>query len=402
MATRTKLILHTNAPWSPTGYGQQAALFAPLLAERYDVAISAFYGLEGAATVWNGIPIFAGLGGEFGNDTLVEHARAFFGGDPKAGLTLTLCDVWPLDPQLGERLNLVCWTPVDHCPAPPKVFEFLARSGAVPVAMTRFGGRMLALLDPLYVPHGCDVQAYRPADRVRARRGLLPPKAFLVGMVAANKGAPSRKAFPQALEAFKRFAARHDDAYLYLHTVLDPNQGRGVDLAALITAHDIPEDRVRQADQYALMHAPYQPAQMASIYSALDVLLNPSFGEGFGIPVLEAAACGVPSIVNDFTAMPEVQGPAGWKVGHHPYWTGLNSWQAIPKIDDIDQALEACYQLMPADRAVLSDRARWHAETYDHRRVCRDYFLPALRVAEQRFALRDPVRIPSRLEQVAA
>ena len=36
----TKLLWHSNAPWSPTGYGQQTSLFAPLLAEKYDLAIS--------------------------------------------------------------------------------------------------------------------------------------------------------------------------------------------------------------------------------------------------------------------------------------------------------------------------------------------------------------------------
>ena len=45
---RLKLLLHTNAPWSPSGYGQQVALFAPRLAEHTDVAISAFHGLANA------------------------------------------------------------------------------------------------------------------------------------------------------------------------------------------------------------------------------------------------------------------------------------------------------------------------------------------------------------------
>jgi glycosyltransferase involved in cell wall biosynthesis len=395
----TKLLIHSNAPWAPTGYGQQVALFAPLLAEHYDVAISAFYGLEGAPLTWNEIPVFPGLGGEFGNETLIEHAERFFG-DAHDGLVMTLCDVWPLEPSLGERLNLVCWCPVDHRPAPPKVFEFLAKSGAVPIAMSRFGQRMLALLDPLYCPHAVDGTSYTPGDRRRARRGLLPDNAFLIGMVAANKGHPSRKAFPQALEAAGRVMSRHDDVYLYLHTVLDAEHGRGVNIPALVEMLGIDEARVRKADQYALKYGPYQPAQMASIYRALDVLLSPSFGEGFGIPVLEAQSCGVPAIVTDYTAMSEVC-DAGWKVSHTPYFTGLSSWQAIPDIDAIERALEDCYALNAAARASLADRARRHAETYDVRRVLADFMLPSLRIAEQRFAEREPVTIPSRLAVAA-
>ena len=158
---KPKLLWHSNAPWTPTGYSQQTALFTPLLAEHYDVAISAFYGLEGAPLRWGKLPVFPGLGGDFGNDSLPQHAARFFGGDPKAGLVVTLCDVWPLDPKMAAGLNMVCWCPVDHEPAPPQVHDFFVDSGAVPVAMSRFGERRLGLLDPLYVP------ARRRHDRVQ-------------------------------------------------------------------------------------------------------------------------------------------------------------------------------------------------------------------------------------------
>ncbi len=47
-----KLLLHTNAPWSSSGYGQQAAMFAPRLAETHEVGISAFQGLTGSPAGW--------------------------------------------------------------------------------------------------------------------------------------------------------------------------------------------------------------------------------------------------------------------------------------------------------------------------------------------------------------
>ena len=40
-----KILLHSNAPWSASGYGQQAAMFAPRLADSHEVGISAFQGL---------------------------------------------------------------------------------------------------------------------------------------------------------------------------------------------------------------------------------------------------------------------------------------------------------------------------------------------------------------------
>jgi glycosyltransferase involved in cell wall biosynthesis len=45
-------------------------------------------------------------------------------------------------------------------------------------------------------------------------------------------------------------------------------------------------------------------------YQAADVLVYPSFNETFGLPVLEAMACGCPVVTSDTSSMPEVAGGA--------------------------------------------------------------------------------------------
>lgn len=381
----TRLLWHSNSPWSPTGYGAQTGLFLPHLREFYpELACSAFYGLEGAPLTWDGIPVFPGVGGNYGDEFLVQHAKRFFGGDPKDGLVVTLMDVWVLNPMWLGQVNAACWVPVDHDPAPPAVLSFFEQSGAVPVAMSRFGEERLASLDPLYVPHGVDTAKYRPYDRDAVRREVgVPEDFFLVGMVAANKGRPSRKGFSQAFQAFKRFAEKHDNAALFLHTAVQGAYAQGENIPAMLDALDIPADRVVIADQYRMMFDPYPASVMAKIYSAMDVLLNPSMGEGFGVPVLEAQACGVPAIVTDFSAMAEVCG-AGWRAEHVPWWTGQNSWQALPDVDDLTAALEECYALSGSQRDALSKQARDHALGYDVRRVTDKFMLPALAEAQKR------------------
>jgi glycosyltransferase involved in cell wall biosynthesis len=399
----TKLLWHSNAPWSPTGYGQQTGLFAPQLAKHYDLAISSFYGLEGSPITWGGVPVFPGIGGQFGDEYLVQHAKHFFGGDPRGGLVFTLMDVWVLNPEWMSQLNCAAWVPVDHEPAPPKVVDFFAKSDAVPIAMSKFGQRMLGRLDPLYVPHGIDTDIYKSHDRKAVREEVgFPQDGFLVGMVAANKGRPSRKGFAQAFQAFRKLAEKHDNAYLYLHTMVNAGIAGGEDIPAMLNALNIPQDRVMIADQYRVLFDPFSHGSMAKIYSAMDVLLNPAMGEGFGIPVLEAQACGIPAIVTNFSAMREVCGAgAGWHVDHTLYWTGLNSWQAVPDVDDIASALDECYELSATAREKLSQVARRHATNYALPKVMEEHMLPALRTAEQRFANQTPVTISPRLRAAA-
>jgi glycosyltransferase involved in cell wall biosynthesis len=50
---------------------------------------------------------------------------------------------------------------------------------------------------------------------------------------------------------------------------------------------------------------------LAILYSAADVYAHPSVWEGFGLPVLEAMACGAPVVASNAASLPEVTGSAG-------------------------------------------------------------------------------------------
>ena len=54
--------------------------------------------------------------------------------------------------------------------------------------------------------------------------------------------------------------------------------------------------------------------EMPAFYSAAELFLFPSLREGFGMPILEAMACGTPVITSVISSMPEVAGNAGWFV----------------------------------------------------------------------------------------
>lgn len=59
---------------------------------------------------------------------------------------------------------------------------------------------------------------------------------------------------------------------------------------------------------------PVADAQLRTLYHGAAALVFPSFKEGFGLPVLEAFACGCPVITSRRSSLPEVGGTAAWYI----------------------------------------------------------------------------------------
>ena len=280
-----KLLIHSNAPWVPSGYGTQTMQLCERLKADHDIAVSAYYGLQGSTLEWDGITVYPAGTSTFGNDIIRPHSEHHFDGE--RGLILTLLDVWVLKGKDYRGLPLASWVPLDHLKLQPIVHDFFVESEAIPIAMSRFGQKQLqdAGLKAFYVPHGIDTEVFTPLDRAECRERLnFPDDAFIVGMVAANQGQPSRKSFAEAFSAMARFMKAHDDVIFYLHTDTSGRRGGGVNLVQLANQCGIDKERIRECDQYRYYTGMLSPESLARAYNCLDVLLNPSAGEGFGIP----------------------------------------------------------------------------------------------------------------------
>lgn len=392
-----KILIHSNAPNVKTGYGVQCALLAELLHDAgHEVAISATYGQQGCSGSWKpenprnpelwerGIRVYQCGWEQQGNDIIHNHAMHFFGGDPLGGWIIPLLDVWALVNPLLDGFNVAAWAPVDHFPVPPGVLRFFERSGAVPVAMSRFGERAFhtAGLEAEYAPLAVDTRVYRPTEAwVHPTAGPIPGKhlmgapdeAFVVGMVAMNKDANDRKGFNEAFAAFGAFWRSHTDAVLYVHA--DPNgMGSSFNLHELALHCGIPPHAIVFPDIYAYQTG-FTPEMMAAVYSGMDVLLAPSHGEGFCVPLIEAQACGVPVIVTDFSAQPELVG-AGWKVLGQQQWDpAQHAFYIVPYINEIVERLGEAYY---ADLDELAPAAIAKAAEFDAARVFDEHWRPIL------------------------
>lgn len=394
-----KIIIHSNAPWCATGYGQQTAQLAKrLLANGHEVAVSALYGLSGAKLDWNGIMVYPNYVDPHGNDVLLGHAEDWFGGGVKDGLIITLYDAWVLAADQLREANVASWVPIDHDPAPPKVIRQLKASGAMPVAMSRHGQRMLqdAGLDPEYAPHGIDTQALAPTDP-KLWRGMIKPEIpedwFVAGIVAANKGNPSRKSFDVSFQAFAKHLKEHPDSLLYVHSEVSGAM-QGVNLIDLAQACEIPSENIRFSPQYHQSILGFAPEHMSAVFSSFDVLLNPAQGEGFGIPVIEAQSCGVPVIVTDWTAMSELCG-AGQRVEGQRQFTMGGSWTKSASVDEVTRALDQAYNRRGRD----AKKAREFALQYDADKVFDEHWRPILDKWQKHFD--DRVVVEPSVEVVA-
>ena len=370
----------SNAIWANTGYGVQGKHILPRLqALGYDVNMFAWYGLRGGALESNGTRIYPAYQHPWGVDVVTSHLK-----HAGADLLISLQDIWVLPDNYADLVHeagakWACWFPVDHDPIPPRVLE-LAETADYPITYSRFGQRMAreAGLDCGYIPHGVsDVYLKADMPKGEARKRLnLPESAFIISMVAANKGMPSRKAFPENLEAFKWVLRCLPDSILYLHTE-ETTIRDGVDFPALIQALEIPRQNIRFVDQYQrVLGIPEQ--HMAMIYRASDVLLASSMSEGFGIPILEAQACGTPVVTTDFSSMPELTWNGYDTEPAQRHWTALNSWVAVPDIDKVFGALMEIAEWTPEYRQSMSEHGREKARAYAWDVLVRDYWQPFL------------------------
>ena len=381
-----RALWYSNAPWAGTGYGQQTQQAVQrLIKEGHEIAIHAIYGLEASTSTWNGIKIYPRGMNPYSDDIVVAHWMEWTQSTSLPKLLMTLFDVWVLKaPNLDKVPNIASWVPIDHQPCPPEVAAWCQRPNVMPIAMSKFGQTELEKLGirSIYVPHGIESD-YKPTKFVKDNAGKqisgrqimgFEDDRFVVMMTAANKGVhPPRKAFAENFMAFGMFAQRHPDAVLYMHTEASASMG-GLDLNLLAQMCGIAPDRIKWADPYLYrMGLPLHA--MAALYSAADVLLAASMGEGFGIPVIEAQACGTPVIVSNFTAQPELVGD-GWLVDGQPFWDpAQKSWFLTPSVASILNALEESYR---RERGT-SQKAVDFAKQYDADTVYESHWKPAMK-----------------------
>lgn len=335
MSRAPSLLLVSDSPSSSTGLGGQAKLlFEAATAAGFHVTVAnlclgtqsfppRFYHAQGMIPEYlTPLPIPPDTAGYIMNEVQPDAIVA-------------LCDPWMLGaltaiPRALARLHL--WTTADHeifpdgfrtvferCPTLVFMAEFGARSWGPAVEKARAGKRTLM------IPHAVDGDLFRPIDdggpeEHRKHFGL--EDHFIALHVGRNQW---RKQQPLLIEGWARFVrglpeSERSKVTLYLHTEEQspPSFAGNSDpilnlYAALYSGWNLPQFLRKNYDEEVqrtirFSRREISKAALAGMYNVADVHVLTSMGEGFGVPLIEAQACGRANIAADNTTTPEIVG----------------------------------------------------------------------------------------------
>lgn len=157
----------------------------------------------------------------------------------------------------------------------------------------------------VYLPHAVNTELYKPAtadEKAEIRKKIgFSPNDFVISCVAHNQ---QRKMLARLIRAFKLFSEDKPNAKLFMHTQV--KDFSGWDLPQIIGDWGLTE-KVMLTDKSAKMigDVHVSPKMLREYYCMSDVHAISSGGEGFGVPMVEAMACGLPNVAPAYTTPKE-------------------------------------------------------------------------------------------------
>ena len=226
-------------------------------------------------------------------------------------------------------------------------------NSSIQIAMTKHSQREAerAGFKPLYAPLGVDTKLFSPNEEVRREfraKKRWADNIFVIGLIGINYGT-DRKNIIGLLKAFQKFHQKHQDSILYLHTDVLGSSTDGLPIKWIIgnCGFGIEGDgAVKFVNQKEYQLWNISQKELSATYNGLDVFCFPTCGEGFGMPIVEAQACGCPAIVTDTTSGRELV-KGGWliPVSDDDYeFSTLLTWFARVRPTAIEDKLELAYK----------------------------------------------------------
>jgi glycosyltransferase involved in cell wall biosynthesis len=373
-----KVLWLSDSPMTPSGFGNvTGSVCEGLVRCGHEVHILGWQ-THGASQPWNGATLH-GIGWHpMGANVLLSYLCRL-----RPDVLISLADVWWLtfltDPAIEQFFEMtptrwMMYFPIDghrldHT-LPPSWIEILQRAD-VPIAMSEYGQQMTRSCGVAceYIPHGVDTSIFRPAaQKHAAKRHFGYEDHFVILSDARNQ---PRKMLPRLLTIFERFARDKPDVILHLHC--DPQDPATMEdrysyrIDADVRALGL-GDQVRFTPGFTIKGG-LPLDELARIYQAADVHMLVSHGEGFGLPTLQAAACGVIPMAPAYSANCELIAGHGATMSISEFVP--DEFGIGRAFVDIEDAVTRLHELHGSPRLLADWSGRSHdfAQSYDWSRI---------------------------------
>ena len=255
---------------------------------------------------------------------------------------------------LLQARPLLAYLPIDGYNNPP-AWDALGKA-VKRIAMSKFGQAAMPGSELVY--HGIDTKTFHPIDKKQAKRTLgFDPERFLVLRVDKNS---IRKNYADSWRALRPLLRKYSDIDVHFHCL--PNEPRdGINIRAFISGDEDIRDRVSFSSGLGGFTG-WGDDHMVNLYSAADLFISTSMGEGFGLTIAEALACGTPVVAQNCSSITEVVGPGGVLIEPtRPFTVPMGQEQMLPDVDGFTREIEHLY-LAGGVRRKLAIAGREHVE----------------------------------------
>lgn len=298
----------------------------------------------------------------------------------KPDIVIGMGDYWMLDyvyrMPIRDSFKFIHEIPIDGEPV-PKFFIKDLRTADVLVSMSQYGKRVIQDRDKycniVVIPRGINVHEFTkinaPKDIIREKYMPAAKGNFVVGVFDRFQ---DRKQIGRAIEAFAKFISdgKHKDCDLYLHMDLkDPfstSQNKTLEGEdGLIERYGIKDRIIVNRD--VTVEKGVATKDLNAIYNCCDVRLSATQGEGFGLTIWEAMACGLPVIATNYTTPPELLGTNGERgllANVQAYISGMyNIERALIDTTHAAKLLDKLYR-SPSLRREIGENARRYVQKF--------------------------------------
>ena len=204
---------------------------------------------------------------------------------------------------------------------------------------------------------------------------------FSVNAANIGDGGIERKNFPELLKWWGSWVKDNPEDYLYLHTDVNGQLSKGINIKSLLDLYKVPIDNIRFAQPILYQFGLLDTEFLRMVYNASDIMLVPSHSEGFGMPYVEAALCGCIPVGNDYgTGKEVIDNCGGVTIDCRESYYIKGAQKSKSYAEDIDKAVrEALTKAETPDHSfILNRNAKEYYSIDTNKEVLRDLLSGAL------------------------